>query len=652
MTKTLPDYIIHYVTLRNSGEKTILEKEKLYLFNIISSVQKGSAVLYLMDDLDYSLLFDIAERQGLTNFVCEGLKDIYLPEKVLSEQKETLASQTSAHRDYTRLINTLSEKNIRCMPVGGVALRGLYANPVLRESRDFDILIHPSDREQAKLIAEKSGFSHVRECKGVDFYYKPPSTRIAVKTEYEGFDLWSRAVKQEGSNIYGLSPEDRYLASLYNLKCAVDAGKGQVRLLTDIFMLYFAYDHLFNWNYISEQTDILGIGFFETKVRDMYYALFLEEKDKTFDKELFDSLFVTFTKKLPPRYISPEKAKLIKKVKRILVITGASLTILTITLLIIMFNNNFGFTPGNQSKDESSQTEGSASGEDSRPDYISYNNGLYYGETKEGIPHGEGRMEYYSGDIYEGEFVEGIRHGYGVYELATGGKYDGNFKNGEMSGEGTFYYPNGDIVSGNFIEGLPNGKCKYMYANGAVYEGDLVDGIREGKGTFDYENGDTYTGDFKDGNKSGKGTYTWKNGAVFTGTWENNVEVEGKYTDEFGTYEGPFKNSKFSGKGKYTYAKPDDAKGDVYTGSFENGLPNDKNGVLVYKKGGRYEGAFVNGVFHGSGTMYLPNGDIVKGNFVSGKLEGEASYYYAAQKITQTVVYKNGEIIEYKSVIK
>ena len=48
----------------------------------------------------------------------------------------------------------------------------------------------------------------------------------------------------------------------------------------------------------------------------------------------------------------------------------------------------------------------------------------------------------------------------------------------------------------------------------------------------------------------------------------------------------------------------------------------------------------------------MPNGDIVKGNFQNGKLEGEATYYYAAQKITQVVVYKNGEIIEYKSVIK
>lgn len=622
-----------------------MEKEKLYLINIISSVLKGSAINYLLDDLDYAVLFEIAKKQDFINFVCEGLKDIYLPEKILTAQKAALEKQRAAQLDYTRLLNTLSEKSVDCMPVGGVALRGLYTTPLLRESRDFDILVKPESREQAKIIAEKHGFSHVRECKGVDFYFKPPATRIAIKTEYP-IDLWSKASKQEGSNIYGLSPEDRYICSLYALKSATGEGKGQLKLLVDIFVLYFAYDHLFNWEYINRQTDSLGLAFFETKVRDMYFALFLGDGDKAYDKELFDSLFADFPKKLPPRYLSPEKAKLIKRVKRGLIITGASLTVLTVTLLIIMFNNQFGGKPDDLSVDSDDSQYSKTSGDESRPDYISYNNGIYYGETKDGLPDGYGRMEYYSGDVYEGDFVGGVRHGYGVFNLATGEKYEGDFNDGDMTGRGTLYLPNGDIISGTFVKGIPDGQGKFIDADGSVFEGEFADG-EIANGTFQYSNGDKYEGEFKNGKKSGQGTYTWANGSVFSGTWENNNQVEGKFTDSLGTYEGPFKNDKFSGKGKYTYAN-----GDVYTGNFENGLQNDKNGVLVYKAGGRYEGAFVNSKFHGAGTLYMPNGDIVKGNFQNGKLEGEATYYYAAQKITQVVVYKNGEIIEYKSVIK
>ncbi len=625
-----------------------MENEKIYLFNIICSVLKGSTVLYLMDDLDYSVLFETARKQGLTNFLCEGLKDIFLPEKIVSAQKEVLAAQKTAYRDYNRFLNLLAGKSIPCMPVGGAALRGLYPDPTLRESRDFDILILEKDREEAKILAGKNGFSHVRECEGADYYYKPPATRIALKTKFSGPDLWSKAQKQDGGYIYGLAPADRYIASLYTLKTSLDAGRGQSKLLVDIFVLRFACDHLFDSEYIKNETDRLGLGYFETQIKDMYSALFLDNKDVSFDTELFGKLFADFPKKLPPKYISPEKERLIKKVKKILFITGITLTALTVVLFILLFNNSFGLNPdGGASRETSVESGNVTENESSAPDYISYNNGIYYGETDGELPDGEGRMEYYSGDIYEGEFIKGVREGYGVYYLAAGGRYEGSFVDGAMSGEGTFYYVNGDIVHGAFIDGLPNGSCKFMYANGSVYEGNLVDGVRDGEGSFVYENGDKYVGGFSQGDKSGKGTYTWANGAVFTGEWENNAEVSGKYTDSLGTYEGAFKDGKFFGEGKYTYAN-----GDTYTGAFVNGLEYDNDGVLTYKAGGKYKGAFVNGVFHGAGIMYLPNGDIVTGNFKNGKANGEASYYYANQNITQTVVYKDGEIIEYKSVIK
>ncbi|MFA6731031.1 MAG: hypothetical protein WCR95_08600, partial [Eubacteriales bacterium] len=153
-------------------------------------------------------------------------------------------------------------------------------------------------------------------------------------------------------------------------------------------------------------------------------------------------------------------------------------------------------------------------------------------------------------------------------------------------------------------------------------------------------------GGFVGGDKSGFGVYTWEDGSVFSGEWEENQELRGVYTDANGSYEGGFKNGKFSGSGKYIFAN-----GDVYTGNFINGLENDTNGTLTYKTGGRYEGGFAAGVFSGKGVMFLPNGDNVKGNFVLGKLEGEAEYYYSEQDVTQIVIYENGEIIEYKSVI-
>ena len=56
---------------------------------------------------------------------------------------------------------------------------------------------------------------------------------------------------------------------------------------------------------------------------------------------------------------------------------------------------------------------------------ISFNYGVYVGETKNGVPDGRGKLTYtgaYNGDIYEG-----------------------TFKKGEPDGEGTYYHKNGNM---------------------------------------------------------------------------------------------------------------------------------------------------------------------------------------------------------------
>lgn len=206
-----------------------MENENIYLFKIISAALKGSAVPYLMDDIDYAVLFQTAARQGLTNFLCEGLKEIFLPEKISASHKEAVALQKAAHRDYHRFLHLFAAgaAPMPCIPVGGAALRGLYPDPTLRESRDFDILIDPADREKARDFAVKSGFSHVRECEGADYFFKPPATRIVLKTDYLGLNLWAKAQRSDKGLLYGLSPEDRYVAALYALKTAIDAGRGK-----------------------------------------------------------------------------------------------------------------------------------------------------------------------------------------------------------------------------------------------------------------------------------------------------------------------------------------------------------------------------------------------------------------------------------------
>lgn len=67
----------------------------------------------------------------------------------------------------------------------------------------------------------------------------------------------------------------------------------------------------------------------------------------------------------------------------------------------------------------------------------------YYGETKNGKPHGYGTMTWGKSKTYKGNWVAGKRSGYGVYKAVTSDedrvtdlKYDGFWKNDKKDGKG------------------------------------------------------------------------------------------------------------------------------------------------------------------------------------------------------------------------
>ncbi|MFF2015755.1 hypothetical protein [Paenibacillus sp. NPDC058177] len=75
----------------------------------------------------------------------------------------------------------------------------------------------------------------------------------------------------------------------------------------------------------------------------------------------------------------------------------------------------------------------------------SYSNAVYYGETKNDLPNGKGKLEWSDKKWYSGEFVQGKRSGTGKYYNEYIGEYgrtyrlvyNGDWKNDRMNGSGT-----------------------------------------------------------------------------------------------------------------------------------------------------------------------------------------------------------------------
>ena len=71
----------------------------------------------------------------------------------------------------------------------------------------------------------------------------------------------------------------------------------------------------------------------------------------------------------------------------------------------------------------------------------------YYGETRDGQPHGVGYKRWGDGSWYFGEWVDGIeqtvRRASSRYVWANGCEYIGTFSKGKRHGQGTKTWPDG-----------------------------------------------------------------------------------------------------------------------------------------------------------------------------------------------------------------
>jgi hypothetical protein len=78
------------------------------------------------------------------------------------------------------------------------------------------------------------------------------------------------------------------------------------------------------------------------------------------------------------------------------------------------------------------------------------------------------------------------------------------------------------------------------------------------------------------------------------------------------TYNGPISNGKMSGKGVSLYMKNENNY-KKYEGNYLDGKFNG-HGKLLYLDGNQFVGQFKNGLKHGPGKMYNPNGDVIMDN--------------------------------------
>ena len=217
------------------------------------------------------------------------------------------------------------------------------------------------------------------------------------------------------------------------------------------------------------------------------------------------------------------------------------------------------------------------------------------------------------------------------YENKEKIKYEGGIINGFYDGRGILYDNSGEIIyNGFFKKGKYHGYGKEYSNKKLKYEGFFVDGEYEGKGTLYDENGKRFEGNFIDG-KLNEIIIIYLNGKKIK-----------KVLYQYG--------SKLPNIDVILY----DNDKEVYFGLLVNGKPKEGKNLPEYNYNDKfkiYQGDFLNYNYHGTGTLYFENCQLI---FFSGKFEMnkfiEGKLYDLKGNITYNGKYINNLPIEGKNI--
>lgn len=133
---------------------------------------------------------------------------------------------------------------------------------------------------------------------------------------------------------------------------------------------------------------------------------------------------------------------------------------------------------------------------------ISYPKRTYHGQLNaNGLPHGEGIMEYSNGQQYRGGWLNGQKSGYGTLKTP--------FQNREKTNPAANPKLNSETRTMTFTE-------KYW---GEIYKGQFFKGAKHGLGKIMYQSGNFFKGSFNMGFKSGYGIQKVEE-KIYCGLWE------------------------------------------------------------------------------------------------------------------------------------
>ena len=116
-------------------------------------------------------LYKLSESQDLAHIIAGALQnslsqsDPDIKAKFEQAQKQAIYRYINLNYATEQICNVLDKYSIPYMPLKGAIIRNYYPSPEMRTSCDIDILVHPSDLDNAvKMIVSELNYTFERRC--------------------------------------------------------------------------------------------------------------------------------------------------------------------------------------------------------------------------------------------------------------------------------------------------------------------------------------------------------------------------------------------------------------------------------------------------------------------------------------------------------
>ena len=287
---------------------------------------------------------------------------------------------------------------------------------------------------------------------------------------------------------------------------------------------------------------------------------------------------------------------------------------------------------------------------------------------------------------YTGHWHAGRREGLGTMVYADNSTYIGYWKQGERNGLGVFTatlqpssssVPGGVVTSifaydGEWAHDTPNGRGT-LRCRAFTYEGQFVNGLFHGQGRLLYANGDSFNGQFRNGRREGSGHFTSAEDHTYIGAlWYGRFHGYGSSSYTFVipmqspavddtqlvamdpmtpaavvklTYTGEYHYGYKTGRGHLNVTVTDKLHQQLiveydYVGGFLGDQFNGSGVFAVHKPvhfspvaeavrvlASQYDGEWMSGKRHGTGSQYFSDGRIYQVNTTTCTLDTRSSLH-------------------------